>query len=354
MSALTSVPSRNSASDAAGGSHRPALPAAPLALVEILALTLLGGVLLFVANPPGTAATASLDVSAAPPFAAPPLGCVSGNLVAFARALVVGADQSICGDVDTYGGSVTVLGRVGGNVTAFGGSVSILGEVDGNVTAFGGSVDLAPGARVAGDVRTWGGGFHRASGAFISGDVERGDRIASAYGAHWLGFSGGWSFPWPWILGWSVLAAVVITLFPERTARVRIVARRAAMRSLVVGLLTALLGIALAGVLFATCIGIPISLLVMAALLAGWVLGTVAVGLWLGERVVHAMAPRAQSPLLPAVVGVALLTGAELIPCVGGAVAVIASSLGLGAALLSRFGAQRSGLPMPLPSPPRL
>ncbi|GAC1447457.1 MAG: hypothetical protein PVSMB4_02910 [Ktedonobacterales bacterium] len=283
-----------------------------------------------------------------------PLVCDGGNRVTYGRSLLIEGGEWICGDADSYGGSVTVLGHVGGNVTAFGGSVNVAGEVDGNVTALGGSVRLLGGARVGGDVQTWGGSIHREPQAVVLGNVERGDRMARMADMRWLGGGRDWTFPWPWLVAWSLLAAIVVTLFPERTARVRMVARHAALRSVVVGLLTAVLGVGLAAVLFATCIGIPISLLVVGGLLAGWVLGTVAVGLWLGEQIVHAVAPHEHSPLLTAVVGVALLAGLETVPCLGGAVALFASSLGLGAALLSRFGTQRSSWHTPLPAPPLL
>jgi hypothetical protein len=318
-----------------------------------LALALLGeAVWGIVAAPAFAAATSPPRASSVVSPTGLPDACAPGNLVSFAHPLVVRADQWICGDVDAYGGGVQVLGHVGGSVTVFGGSIRIVGQVDGNVTAFGGDIDFAPRARVAGDVRTWGGTIHHATAALIYGDVERGDRLASTYGSRWLGFSGPWTFPWPWILGWTVLAAIVATLFPERTVRVGMVARRAVMRSLVVGLLTAILGLGLIAVLFATCVGIPISLLVTAGLLAGWALGTVAVGLWLGERLVPALAPRGQSPLLAAVIGMALLAAVESLPAIGGAITIIASSVGLGAALLSRFGAQRSGLSVPVSAPP--
>ncbi|HEV7128095.1 MAG TPA: polymer-forming cytoskeletal protein, partial [Ktedonobacterales bacterium] len=273
------------------------------------------------------------------------LACTAGHLEAYAHPLVVGVTQWLCGDADAYGGAITVLGRVSGNVTAFGGGVRISGQVDGNVLAVGGDVVLEPGARVAGDVAAWGGTTHREADVLVDGTIDRGDRAVGALRAKWFGPSGAWSFPWPALLAWSLLAALTITLFPERTARVRVVARRAAVRSLAVGLLTTVLGVILIAVLFASCIGIPISLLVTMALLAGWVLGTVAVSLWLGDTLVGLVAPRMPSRLLRALVGVALLTGLESIPGVGGAIAVLASGIGLGAALLSRFGGRRAVLP---------
>lgn len=319
--------------------------------LRLFALALFSGMLALLIVPGSAASASPLAPSSPtdPPDNIPAL-CTPGNVVAYAGSLVVAPAQSICGDANAFGGSIRVQGRVGGSVTAFGGSVTVLGEVDGNVTAIGGGVWLAPGARVAGDVQAWGGSVHRAPRALVYGDIGPGDRLTGIASGQWPGVSYASGFPWPWVLGWAVIAAIVVTLFPERTARVRVVARSAAVRSVVVGMLTALLGLGLAALLFATCIGIPLSLLVMAALIAGWVLGTVAVGLWLGERIVRAVAPDKHSALLPAIVGVAVLAGVESIPCVGAAVTVVASSLGLGAALLSRFGGRRRTLTLPTPS----
>jgi hypothetical protein len=154
------------------------------------------------------------------------------------------------------------------------------------------------------------------------------------------------------MLAWAVLAAIVVTLAPERTLRVSAVARRAAWRSLAVGVLSVVLGGTLAAVLFATCVGIPVSLLLLGVLLLAWMLGTVALGIWLGDHVVRAIAPNEHSPLLAAVVGAALLAGIETVPWIGGGVSVIAGSVALGAALLGRFGSQRTPTRHALAAPP--
>jgi hypothetical protein len=51
-----------------------------------------------------------------------------------------------------------------------------------------------------------------------------------------------------------------------------------------------------------------------------------------------------------------VLAGVEVLPCVGGAITVVISCLGLGAALLSRFGSTRhqQSMPLSLSAPPRL
>jgi hypothetical protein len=274
----------------------------------------------------------------------PASGCTAGNRVAYGRALVVPASDWICGDADVYGGGAKVLGHVSGNVVALGGSVTISGEVDGNVTAFGGSVTLLTTARVAGDVEAWGGHVAHMSGATVAGNVESGDRMRDFAGGLWPGDITTWHFPAFWLLGWAVVAALVATLLPERTARVRQVARAALGRSLLVGLLTAVLGMGLAVLLFATCIGIPFSLLLLVGLFAAWVLGMVAISLWLGERLLSVMSRGRSSPVLAVVVGATVLTIMESIPCAGVALTLVASCIGLGAALLSRFGGR---WPMP-------
>lgn len=328
--------------------------AAIVARVATAALALLAGVLAGVLAP----LLAPLPVAAAAPlgaFPAPDASCTSGTLSGYGQSIVVSPATWICGDASAYGGSVTVDGHVSGNVSAFGGGVTVAGQVDGNVVAVGGDVTLEPGARVGGDVDSWGGSVHRATDTLVSGAVDRGQWVTNSFSGNWPGASARWAFPWPWILVWSLLAVIIVTLFPERTARVRTAARHAAVRSVSVGLLTAILGSVLAAVLFATCVGIPISLLVVAVLLVGWALGTVAVGLGVGSLVFRVVAPRARSPLLRAVVGVVLLGGVESIPCVGGAIAALVSLLGLGATLLSRFGSPRFAARrrLPAPTPPQ-
>lgn len=310
-------------------------------LVLVVALAGLGGLARLIWLPTGVAL--AMPATSLQPVSA----CTSGHLESYAQALVVRATQWVCGDAVAYGGGVLVLGHVSGNVTAFGGGVRISGQVDGNVLAIGGDVVLDPGARVAGDVAAWGGTTHREADVLVDGSIDRGDRVVGALGAKWFDVPpGAWTFPWPWMLAWAAIAALTVLLMPERTARVRIVARRAAVRSVAVGLLTAILGGVLIAFLFASCVGIPVSLAVSAVLLAGWVLGTVAVGLWLGDLLLRPVEANTRARLLPALLGVVLLTGLESIPYVGGAIAVLAGCLGLGAALLSRFGGHRaSALP---------
>jgi hypothetical protein len=264
--------------------------------------------------------------------------CTPGNVVAYGRSLVVPQSDWICGDADVYGGSARVYGHVSGNVVALGGSVTVGGEVDGDVTALGGGVTLLGTARVAGDVQAWGGHVTHLPGATVAGNIESDKRIRDFAGGLLPGPATSWHFPAFWLLGWAALAALVATLLPERTARVRQVARAAAGRSLLVGMLTALLGVGLAALLFATCIGIPFSFLLLLSLLAAWVLGTVAISLWLGERLLSLVALPRPSPVLAAVIGAAVLAIGESVPCLGAALTAVASCVGLGAALLSRFG----------------
>jgi hypothetical protein len=55
---------------------------------------------------------------------------------------------------------------------------------------------------------------------------------------------------------------------------------------------------------------------------------------------------------LAAVVGAVALAAVESVPCVGSVVTVVASSIGLGAALLSRFGGRAPSASFGMAGPP--
>lgn len=69
--------------------------------------------------------------------------------------VVIGADETVDGDVYAFAGSVSVRGTVTGDLIAFGGDVTIDGTVEGDVWAGAGSVTVN--GSVGGDVRVAGG-----------------------------------------------------------------------------------------------------------------------------------------------------------------------------------------------------
>ena len=69
--------------------------------------------------------------------------------------VVIGANETVDGDVYLAGGTVTVDGSIDGDLTAIGGQVTVRGTVTGDVLAAGGTVSIT--GTVEGDIRTSGG-----------------------------------------------------------------------------------------------------------------------------------------------------------------------------------------------------
>lgn len=274
--------------------------------------------------------------------------CTGSNRDAFGGDVIVDADEWICGQARAYGGNVTVLGRTGGDVIAVGGGTTIDGEVDGSVTAIGGDVKLLPHARVGGDVQSLGGKIIQAPGAQVHGQVVRGitwQVNATLY--HWPFLLGDTS-PLLDLLFWMLAALACSLLLPSQLLRVRRSASSALPQSLVVGLGAYLVAVLAGLVLAVTCLGLPLALLLGAAIWVGTVFGTVAFGLWLGMLIVRGAALHNRAAFaLAAVLGTAILAAAADIPRIGAAVHVLVSFAGLGAVgrtlLTARHAARWSG-----------
>ena len=285
---------------------------------------------------PSSAAQAPVIGAAGTPGA-----CVSGNRDTFGKSVTVDVDEWVCGNVSVYGGSATVLGHVNGNVTVVGGSADIAGRVDGNVTAIGGSIHLRSGATVGGNVDAVGGSITRSAGATVNGNVEQG-LVGGATAPHWLGVFDGASFPWFHVLFWALAGLIVAVVFPAPLRRVRDVARREPAMSFVAGLAALFFGVLAALVLFITCLGIPIALLMVLALWLAWIVGTVALGYWIGEGLLRMGSTHDRAPVVAAVLGVTLLSLFEAIPCLGGVISFVAGFMGLGASALALLYSRRA------------
>ncbi len=105
-----------------------------------------------------------------------------------------------------------------------------------------------------------------------------------------------------------------------------------------IGLLSILLAPAVLVVLVALILPIPLALILALGLIAAWVLGTVAVGWIVGERILQAIAPQHNTRLIAIVVGLAVLVLVGSLPYIGWLISIGVGLLGLGAVFLSRFG----------------
>ncbi|MFI5275032.1 MAG: hypothetical protein ACHQ4H_18535, partial [Ktedonobacterales bacterium] len=224
---------------------------------------------------------------------------------------------------------------VDGNVTVAGGNVTLAGHVGGSVTVVGGDVELLPGASVGGSVDDLGGTVRRAPGSRVGGGVQQGLSPRDLQHLDELEFNGAFSFPWTHLIFWALAGAALALFYPRQLAQVRRTVGREFAASVVLGAGAWVAGSVAAVVLFVTCIGIPIALGLAAALWLGSVVGTVALGLGVGERLVGARGRSSGAPLAATVIGVSLIALVKAIPCIGAVITVVVACAGLGATLLA-------------------
>lgn len=304
---------------------------------------------------------------------------VNEDIVVFDGRLVVEEGGVVNGEVSVFGGDAVLAGQVEGDVAIFGGHTILSGEIDGDLVVFGGNLDASATAEVDGDCILVGGnlGGDGASGvgctavgelpglavpAFVRPpvppelpsppDVPRLPRISP--GGSFFGEVGR-------IAGRSLLmgllALLAASLAPAQLSQVQHTLTRKPAASGAVGLLTAIAVPSLAAilalisaVLTIVCIGLlgfPIVLALVIGLAIGALLGWIAAGTWLGERLARWLKLTNRRLPVTAALGTTVLTLAagvlaSLPIWLGGwlwAVAAIAIACGgLGAVALTRFG----------------
>jgi hypothetical protein len=287
------------------------------------------------------------------------------------------------------GSSITVAEdeHVTDPVVAVGGSVTVLGRVDDDVVAVGGSVRLGPKSRVRGDVTAVGGRVEQERGAQIGGTVNE-VRIGPQFDFRpWHVFAG------DWLDGWSVVGdgfrfagtllrvslVVLLVLMVALVAagpveRIGERAGRDPWLSGFTGLLAQLLFIPVlvltVVILAVSIIGIPLLVLVpfgIIAFLLAVLVGFAGVAQRIGRWAVGPDRP----VFIALAVGVVLVSAVALLTrllsllplplwpitwivgLTGFLVEYVAWTVGLGAALLTRFGTRgRQVIYPPTPPPP--
>jgi len=224
----------------------------------------------------------------------------------------------------TYFGSVVVEpGQVvDGDLTVIFGDATIAGIVEGDCTAIGGSCDTRPGGVVTGQINQLGGAVTQAVVPWAPSDSAYNPFVPD----HRL----------LWRLSWNLLALLIFLIFPLRTRMVLDRLERHPGLSVTAGLLGCVAIVPLAVLLAITILLIPLILLEFVFVLASVFLGTAALALLIGRRLCELLSPSTTpSPLAALLVGIALITAAELVPVVGTLVLILVGLIGLGATILS-------------------
>jgi len=252
----------------------------------------------------------------------------------FGTDVVVDSNESICGNVTSFGGTMVIQGKVQGDIVVFGTSVIIDGTLHGNIDAYGGSVTLQNNAAVYGDIHLCKGDFTPGGEVHLHG---------SLYGCptnvnQLLLLDTGPDFRFWAVLTWVALGFLLMLLLPEHVTLVRTTVTSKARRSFALGVLSILLALPVLAILVALIISIPLAIIVAIGLVAAWALGTVAVGSLVGEYIVRVVAPQKNTRSVQVVVGLTVLVLAGSLPYIGWIISIGAGLLGLGAVFLSRFG----------------
>lgn len=294
-------------------------------------------------------------------LAVPTLADDGGDqVVFFGDHVVIESGDEVDGNVVVFGGSVEVResGRVRGDLVAIGGEADVDGRIDGSLVVVGGSLRLLPHATVHEDLVTFGAEVSRAEGARVLGQRIDGLRWRIPETWTWRWLQGPWASRGVriepvafssglvgslvrWVartFAWMALGLVILLLLPKQTELVAHTVSTVPLPSAGVGLLTFVVLLLLVPLLVIICVGIPVVVLLAIGFVAALVLGRVAIGVFVGRRLLRALKADPTQPLLEVAVGVGLIELITAVPCLGGLLAGAVSLAGLGAVVLTRFG----------------
>ena len=153
----------------------------------------------------------------------------------------------------------------------------------------------------------------------------------------------------------SAIVLLIFLLFPlrMRVALARVEGHPAL--SAATGAVAAVAIIPIGVLLFVSIIGIPLIALEIAAVIAGVWIGTGAIALLVGRRLCELVMPATTpSPLIALILGLVVVSAAEIVPVLGWAVSALVWLVGLGSAVLSfvrSTSLDAGGYRTPLPGP---
>ena len=286
---------------------------------------------------------------------------MEGDLTVIGAEARLRPESRLNGNLSVLGGKAVVEhgALVNGNVSVTGGQVFINGHVLGNLSVFGGEVNLGKEARVDGKIRAFGGAVRRGAAVVPLAPADRLRASLPPYGP----FGEENSYPERMVLHvfWKITLAIIWTIvlallggvaalfIPNVMSEVAGVAIKKWPASLAVGVAIAVLvPIVVVAFLLTIVLILAIPLLFL-ALWALALLGWVAIGLAIGERLGLNL-----SEPWRAAIGTGLLTFlasmADLVPCIGWVVPAGLTLWALGAATLWLYPRYGGELPLSVSS----
>jgi hypothetical protein len=252
-------------------------------------------------------------------------------------------------DVVAIGRDARIDGEARASVAVVRGSARISGVVAGSVIVLDGDIELESLARVRGDVYAVGGGIAAAPGAVVEGRSAAYPTASAAWLTLLEGPSLGLSATsrpvltakFALLAAWAVILLLGFSFRGREAVATSQSVRREPLQNFVLGLacvLTLALTVALLSAALHWLLSVPILALVVVAALALKLWGLLAVFHALGAALVARWRSRRWLAIQTATVGLLMLGAIKLVPWLGTIVWTLATLIGIGAALATKFG----------------
>jgi len=266
-----------------------------------------------------------------------------GNSVSNTGPLTIDEDQTV-EEAVTYGGPLTVNGHVRGDAVAFGGGV-VLGPksvVEGDVTSFGGSIQKAEGAVVGGDETAFGGSGMGPAMATVGSELAKHTHHDDSGHSFTVSSSAGFFLRFVLMFGIGFLSVMFL---PSRVKSMESEIKSNPLRCGATGLVASLALVPLSVLLAITLVGIPVLLGLYVVIAVFIIIGYAAVATEIGLRLPLRNVRKTQAVVLALGLLILLLVG--YIPVLGSVVLAFIGIVSLGAAVRTRFGSFKQGIPEP-------
>lgn len=264
-------------------------------------------------------------------------GAIEDDLVAAARSLRISSDGTVGGDARLAAETIDLEGRIGGNVRAMARRITIRGEIAGKADLLAERIVIAPGATITGDL------IYRsraeaeiADGATIGGEVRRVEIDMPNLRSIWVTLLVvGLLIALAWAIAMLLLIIIAQLAFPGLMTDAAERLRARPWANLGRGFLILLLAVIVAGLLFASIVGIPLGAVLAMGTAVLWVLGLAAMSYCIGLLIRRS--PRRPDDLGSggrvgwAILGAIVLGLVALVPVLGNLVAGLAVAAGVGA-----------------------
>lgn len=287
----------------------------------------------------------------------PPSNRISGDQVVIGNTYTLRENEVLDGNMLVIGGTASTAesSTINGDLLLVGGTLTIDGTVNGEIVSIGGVVNLGDSAVINGDLSQLGGSLQRSSAAIINGSVNQNVPNDFVFdfplsGGRWFPFESGQS-PLSRVLNalfrslaMAILAVLIGLLLPHNIKNIAAAITREPLVSGGIGILTIIVAPIMLMLLIITILLIPITVLGFIALSLAIMLGLIAVGYEIGQRLA-VLFKTTWHPSVSAGIGtlaLTLVTGiANFIPCIGWVLGFVAAVFGLGAVIISRVGSEK-------------